>query len=155
MRVAQALLERGDRGGGVEAALAGEAHAQVGQPGDRVGAAPGAVEGQRQHAGRLLAQRVLGDVRGQQLDRGPRAVGTAVGELEQGEALEHDAAQLVEPVGLGARPGLVGELAQRRAGPQRERRAEGRAGGVGLLRARPLGQRSARVASSPSPIRSA
>ena len=123
-------LEAARRFAGREPELAQARHL-VAVHGQRLDLAAGAVEGQHERAGQLLAQGVgrheaaqLGHrlQRPAELDERPRA------------RLLREAPQILQPPDLGLRPVLAAEVAERRAAPQRERgveRLERRAGRLG------------------------
>jgi hypothetical protein len=76
----------------------------------------------------------------------PNDVGvTAERQVGVDAALERDEPLLLQPRALRPRPGLVGELAERRAAPQRERVAQRRGGALGVTRR----ERAATVVEQP------
>ncbi|MEZ5139672.1 MAG: hypothetical protein R2711_13175 [Acidimicrobiales bacterium] len=118
----QALGQGGQARPGVEAQLVGEEDPRSLDGGDRVVAPARARQGQRQLLDEALAEGVRLD-RGGELADGER--GAVVGEQQVEARLHGREAQLVEPGRLAARPGLAGEVAERRPVPPGERGLEG------------------------------
>ena len=77
-----------------------------------------AVEGEHQLGAEALPERVLAD---QQLELGDELGTRAEREIRLDPLLQGLDPELLEPRDLGLRPGLVGELGQRRPSPERER----------------------------------
>ena len=115
------LLQRGRR---VEAELLDQGPAMVLERPEGVGLSPAAVEGEHELGLEGLPGRVLGAQRFELRDELGRP---AAGQLGVDQGLVGDEPQLAEPLGLGSRPVLVGELGVGVALPERQ-------GGAGLRR---------------------
>ena len=115
------LLELAQLRAGREAELLVQAGAQVAVGRERVRLAAEPVERAHLLTAQALAQRMLGD---QRLQLGGEQRVLAALEVGLDALLERQHAQLFQPPHLRLREGLVAELAQRRAAPQRERLLE-------------------------------
>ena len=117
------LLELHQRGRRVEAELLDEHLAMVPQDAERVRLATGAIERDHELGLERLAERVR---TGERLDLGDHLRRPAARQLGLDQPLVGDEPQLFEPLGLRARPVLVGELGVRVAPPERQRLAQHR-----------------------------
>ena len=93
---------------------------------ERFRLAPGAVEREHQLRAQMLAQRMLSD---KPLDLGYQLGVPAQGEISIDAFLETDEAQLLEARDLESGKAVVGELAKRRATPERQRLVQQRRSG--------------------------
>jgi hypothetical protein len=115
------LLQPLQRRGRVDAQLLGQHRAGLLVDAQRVRLPPGAVQRQHQLPAPPLPPRLGGHQRLQLADQLCVAAG---GEPELGQLLDRGPPQLLQAGGLGLRPGLVGELRQRRPPPQPQRLPE-------------------------------
>ena len=115
------LLELLQRLARIEAELVAQRGARVLHDRERVGLAARAVERAHQQPAQALAQRVIADERFQLRHR----LGVAAdGEVGLEPVLERDQAQPLQPPDLVRREGLVAEVGERLAAPERERVAQ-------------------------------
>ena len=138
---------RVSRRAGLDPELGDERAARVRVGGERLGLPAAAVEREHQLSAEALAQRLARDLPLQLADH----VGVpAEREVGVDPALERHEPLLLEPRALRLRPGMVGELAERRAAPQRQRVAQRRRRALGVVggqRAAAVLQAAARTAS--------
>ena len=121
------LLERAELRTGLDAELLDEHVARLLVGAQRVGLTARAVQGEHEQLAEPLPDRVLlGEPLG--LDRDRRVAAPL--EIDRELGLQRDEVQLLQALALGLRPGLVGDVGEWVAAPQRERVGEVDAGVV-------------------------
>ena len=137
-------------GVGVDAQLVGQLGPQLGVGGQRVGLAAAPVEREHPQAAQPLPEGVLA---GQPVQLAGHAGVPPAGQVGLDPVLESGEPGLLQPRYVGLREGQVGDVAQRRAAPQRQgsRHPGGRRGRPAARSARALAARPAKRSASSWP----